>query len=96
MMSAAFVGPLVMLEKLGRLFRIKTRPEAFLIIYALATGAVQRGELYLHQFPGLGGQLLYLATTGAVFMAGGKMLDCIRHEQESVMSARQEFATGPR
>ena len=69
-----------MRNKIARLFRIKTRPEAFLIIYALATGAVQRGMIYLHQFPGFGGKLLFLATTGAVFMAGGKILDCLKHE----------------
>lgn len=71
----------MMPQKIARLFKIKTKGEAFLIIYALATGAVQRGEVYLHQFPGVGGKLLFLATTGAVFMAGAKILDCIGHEQ---------------
>ena len=70
-----------MLRKIGRLFQIKTRFEAFLIIYALALGAVQRGSVYLTQYPGLGGKLLFLACTGAVFMAGAKMLDCLKHEQ---------------
>ena len=70
-----------MLPRIARLFKIKTRGEAFLIIYALATGAVQRGHVYLDQFPGFGGKLLFLATTGAVFMAGAKILDCIAHEQ---------------
>ena len=70
-----------MLSKIGRLFQIKTRFEAFLIIYALALGAVQRGHVYLDQYPGFGGKLLFLACTGAVFMAGAKMLDCLKHEQ---------------
>jgi len=70
-----------MLAKIGRLFLIKTRFEAFLIIYALALGAVQRGQVYLVQYPGLGGKLLFLACTGAVFMAGAKVLDCIGHER---------------
>ena len=70
-----------MLSKIGRLFQIKTRFEAFLIIYALALGAVQRGHVYLDQYPGFGGMLLFLACTGAVFMAGAKMLDCLKHEQ---------------
>ena len=61
-----------MLARISRLFVIKTRPEAFMIIYALATGAVQRGTTYLHAYPGVGGKLLFLATTGAVFMAGGR------------------------
>ena len=70
-----------MLTKIGRLFQIKTRFEAFLIIYALALGAVQRGSVYLTQYPGFGGKLLFLACTGAVFMAGGKILDCLKHEK---------------
>ena len=70
-----------MLRKVGRLFVIKTRFEAFLIIYALALGATSRGAHYLQQYPGVGGKLLFLAATGAVFMAGAKILDCIRHEQ---------------
>jgi hypothetical protein len=70
-----------MVAKIGRLFVIKTRTEAFLIIYALALGAVERGSVYLRQFPGWGGKLLFLACTAAVFMAGAKILDCIRHER---------------
>ena len=71
-----------MLRKIGRLFVIKTRFEAFLIIYALALGSTARGTEYLHKFPGFGGQLLFLATTGAVFLAGAKMLDCLKLEKE--------------
>lgn len=69
-----------MLRKVSRLFVIKTRLEAFLIIYALALGATSRGAHYLIQFPGWGGELLFLATTGAVFMAGAKILDCLKLE----------------
>jgi hypothetical protein len=71
-----------MLRKIGRLFVIKTRFEAFLIIYALAIGATARGSVYLDQYPGFGGQLLFLATTGAVFLGGAKILDAIRLEKE--------------
>ena len=71
-----------MLQKLGRLFVIKTRFEAFLIIYALALGSSVRGMVYLNEYPGIGGQLLFLATTGAVFLAGAKILDCLRLEKE--------------
>jgi len=70
-----------MLRKVSRLFVIKTRLEAFLIIYALALGATERGTLYLTRFPGWGGKLLFLACAGAVFMAGAKILDCLRYEQ---------------
>lgn len=66
-----------MWRKFKRLFVIKTKFEAFLIIYALAVGCVQRGIIYLHQYPGFGGKLLFLACTGAVFMAGAKIIDAI-------------------
>lgn len=70
-----------MFAKIGRLFVIKTRLEVCMIVYALALGAIERGSIYLQQYPGFGGKLLFLACTGAVFMAGAKMFDCIRHEQ---------------
>ncbi|MFC3097434.1 hypothetical protein [Alteraurantiacibacter palmitatis] len=70
-----------MLRKISRLFVIKTRIEAFLIIYALALGACTRGAAYLKTFPGVGGWLLFLACTGAVFLAGAKILDCLKYER---------------
>ena len=70
-----------MLRKIARLFVIKTRFEAFLIIYALALGAIERGTHYLEQYPGWGGKLLFLACTGAVFLAGAKILDCLKYEK---------------
>ena len=66
-----------MWKKIRRLFIIKTKFEAFLITYALATGAVARGQHYLVQYPGWGGKLLFLAVTGAVFMAGAKMIEAV-------------------
>ena len=71
-----------MLRKIGRLFVIKTRWEAYLIIYALALGAMTRGAHYTVQYPGIGGYLLFAATAGAVFLGGAKILDAIRYEQE--------------
>ena len=67
-----------MLRRLGRLFVIKTRWEAILVIYALALGAVERGFHYVEQFPGIAGWLLFAACTGVVFMAGAKLLDMTR------------------
>ncbi|WP_226372752.1 hypothetical protein [Allosphingosinicella flava] len=67
-----------MWNRLARLFTIKTRFEAFAIIYALALGTTSRGMDYLEQYPGLPGVLLFLACTVAVFMAGGKILDAVR------------------
>lgn len=70
-----------MFRKIGRLFVIKTRVEAYLIIFALALGACERGSAYISQYPGWGGKLLFLACTGAVFLAGAKILDCLRFER---------------
>jgi hypothetical protein len=67
-----------MLKKALRLFVIKTRFEAWAIIYALAVGATTRGFLYVERYPGVGGWLLFAACTGAVFMAGAKILDSTR------------------
>jgi len=77
-----------MLTKLSRLFVIKTKAEVYMIIYALALGAVERGSTYLDRFPGYGGILLFLACTGAVFMAGAKLLDCLRYEREREAAAQ--------
>ena len=67
-----------MLKKIGRLFTIKTRLEAWLVIYAIALGAVERGRHYLDMYPGFGGWMLAAACTGVVFVAGGKLLDSVR------------------
>ena len=77
-----------MLRKIKRLFTIKTRFEAFLLIYALALGATTRGAHYLIQYPGFGGYLLFLACTGEEHRAGAKILDCLRYER-----AAEEAAT---
>jgi hypothetical protein len=71
-----------MFRKVRRLFVIKTRVEAYLIIYALALGATARGSAYLGEYPGWGGKLLFLACSGAVFLAGAKILDALRYERE--------------
>jgi hypothetical protein len=64
-----------MFDKVKRLFTITNRFEAFLLIYALALGACERGIHYLHTYPGFFGTLLFLACTGSVFIAGGMVLD---------------------
>ena len=85
-----------MLKKIGRLFVIKTRFEACLIIYALALGATERGMVYIREYPGFGGKLLFLACTGAVFLAGAKILDCLRYEQaEKAAKAARATADDP-
>jgi hypothetical protein len=71
-----------MWKKIKRLFIIKTRFEAYLIIYALSLGAMERGKLYLGQFHGVGGMLLMAACSGAVFLGGAKILDSLRLQKE--------------
>ncbi|MFL9842593.1 hypothetical protein ABS767_16605 [Sphingomonas sp. ST-64] len=66
-----------MLTRIKRLFTIKTRFEAFLVIYGLGLGAVERGMHYLEQYPGWGGWLLFAACPIAVFMAGARILDSL-------------------
>ncbi|HEY1605525.1 MAG TPA: hypothetical protein VGF77_07985 [Allosphingosinicella sp.] len=67
-----------MLKKALRLFVIKNRFEAWAVIYAIALGAMTRGTEYLLLYPGTGGRLLFTACSGAVFMAGAKILDGTR------------------
>lgn len=73
-----------MLRKIGRLFTIKTRLEAWLVIYAIAVGAVERGQHYLAAYPGWGGCMLALACTGVVFIAGAKLLDSVRKPEPAI------------
>jgi hypothetical protein len=69
-----------MLKKIARLFVIKTRFEACLVIYALGLGACERGLHYLASYPGSGGWLLFAACTGAVFMAGARLMEVTRKD----------------
>jgi hypothetical protein len=66
------------LRKIARLFTIKTRLEAFLVTYAIAVGAVERGVHYMQNYPGNGGVLLAAACLGVPFIAGAKLLDSVR------------------
>ena len=75
-----------MLRKIGRLFTIKTRFEAWLVIYAIALGAVERGHVYLQTYPGFGGWLLACACTGVVFLAGAKLLDSVKAPEPTLAS----------
>ncbi|MFA5968107.1 MAG: hypothetical protein WC816_02475 [Sphingomonas sp.] len=72
-----------MFRKFARLFVIKSKFEAFLVIYGLGTGATERGVHYLQQYPGLGGKILFCLTPIAVFMAGARILDSIERERAS-------------
>lgn len=69
------------MKTLRRLFSIRTKFEVFLVIYALALGAMERGHAYLAMYPGTPGKLLALACTGSVFLAGGLMIDAINFRE---------------
>jgi hypothetical protein len=73
-----------LLRRLGRLFVIKTRFEAWLVIYAIALGAVERGRHYLDMLPGWPGWMLASACTGVVFLAGAKLLDSVRKPMPAI------------
>jgi hypothetical protein len=66
-----------MFAKIARLFVIKTKFEAFMVIYGLGLGAVERGVHYLQQYPGFGGWMLFSVCPIAVFMAGARILDSV-------------------
>lgn len=82
-----------MLRKFGRLFTIKTRLEAWLVIYAIALGAVERGVHYLQLYPNSTGLLLALACTSVVFIGGAKLLDSVRPGIEGAPLAPAKMRT---
>ena len=71
-----------MWSRILRLFVIKTKFEAFLVIYGLGLGSVERGVHYLQQYPGFGGKLLFAVCPLAVFMAGARILHSVEVGRE--------------
>ena len=69
---------MTMFKRIGRLFVIKTRVEAWFVIFAIAMGAVERGQRYLEIYPGKIGWMFAVLATGVVFVAGAKLLDSVR------------------
>jgi len=82
------------MQRLVRLFTIKTRWEVWFVIYAIALGAVERGRHYLDVYPGVSGWILATACTGVVFLAGAKLLDSVRPQPATVLAGR--YAPMPR
>lgn len=70
-----------MWRKFFRLFVIKNKFEAFVVIYALGLGAIERGLHYVEQYPGFGGWLLFSVCPMAVFMAGARILDSVERRE---------------
>ncbi|MEO5972113.1 MAG: hypothetical protein ABIP91_01960 [Sphingomicrobium sp.] len=84
---------MTMRRKLARLFTIKTRFEAWLVIYAIALGAVERAQHYLELYPGTFGWVLAAACTGVVFIAGAKLLDSVTPAKATAAVAPAQPAT---
>ena len=78
---------MTMLRKIGRLFTIKTRFEAWVVTYAIALGAVERAMAYLAAYPGWLGWTFAAACTGVVFVAGSKLLDSVSARPAIVLGA---------
>ena len=71
-----------MWRKFSRLFVIKNKFEAFLVIYGLGLGAVERGIHYVQQYHGsVGGWMLFAVCPIAVFMAGARILDSVENNR---------------
>jgi len=83
-----------MIRRVARLFTVKNRVEAYMIIYALALGATNRGVDYQERYHGWIGWLFFIACMGAVMLAGAKILDCLRLEREAITSEHPESVRG--
>lgn len=70
-----------MFTKIARMFTIKTKFEAFMVIYGLGLGATERGVHYVRDYPGMGGWLLFSLCPIAVFMAGGRILESVERNR---------------
>ena len=86
---------MTMLQRIGRLFIIKTRTEVWFVIYAMTLGAIERGRHYMEVYPGNMGIVLALACTGVVFLAGAKLLDSVKPAQQ-LAPVGQSAARSPR
>ena len=75
-------------KRIARLFTIKTRFEAYLVIFAIAMGAIERGRHYLDIYPGNLGWMFAALATGVVFVAGAKLLDSVRPAELEMVPAR--------
>lgn len=62
-------------RRIGRLFVIRTRLEAWAVTWAIALGAVERGKHYLALYPGVLGWMFFAICCAVVFVAGAKLLD---------------------
>lgn len=68
-------------KRFARLFIIKTRWEAWAVIWAITLGAVERGKVYLGVYPGWTGWMFFVACAAVVIIAGPKLLDSVRPQK---------------
>jgi hypothetical protein len=73
-------------RRVGRLFVIKTRWEAWAVTWAIAVGAAERGKYYLALYPGTLGWLFFVICCAVVFVAGAKLLDATGGEPARAQS----------
>lgn len=66
-----------MIDRIKRLFIIKDKFEAYLVIFGLAMGATERGAHYMQLYPGAMGWIFFTICPIAVFMAGVRILDSL-------------------
>ena len=71
-----------MFKRVARLFTIRTKFEAFMVIYGLGLGATERGAHYVRDYPGIGGWMLFALCPLAVFMAGTRILDSVERDRK--------------
>lgn len=85
-------------RRIGRLFVIKTRWEAWAVTWAIAVGAAERGKHYLALYPGVLGWIFFAICCAVVFVAGAKLLDATRDGSagEQRRPARAAVAVAPR
>ena len=79
-------------KKFGRLFIIKNRLEASAVIFALALGAIERGMHYLDIYPGYQGWMLMSVCPIAVVMAGSRLLESVRPDNQQRRRKSDFFA----
>lgn len=77
-MARRLLNCMSMRLRLARLFTIKTRTEAYLVTYAIAVGAIERGMHYMQLYPGHAGVVLAMACLGVPFIAGAKLIDSVK------------------
>lgn len=73
---------MAMWTRIKRLFVIKTKFEAFAVIYALGLGATERGVHYVQQYHGVGGWILFAVCPIAVFMTAPVILASVERRDD--------------